>query len=626
MKRHTRSIRFAAVLSASALAIVACGSSSGDSTIAANGDATTVAAEPEATSAPTEAAPVTEVAVTEVADSAPTTPEGSGTITYAAEQEFTSYNNASADQVLFANTLILNMTQPGPFISNPDLTLTLWEDMMESAEVTSEDPQTVVYKIKPEAVWSDGEAIDCSDFYLAWMSQNGKLTKPNPDFTTAGELDADGNEIPETLPVFNAAGVTGYEDISSVTCADDGKTVTTLYDKVFVDWKVLFGGLLPAHILEAKASVADITAVDAVTATTPEAIALGEFWDTGFIGFDPAIDLSGAWYKIDSFTAGQNLILTRNEKFWGTPGGPEQIVYLQVPDATQQPAALENGDVQVISPQPNPDLVAQVEGIDGVTTSIEQGVTFEHYDFNQANVHLADINVRKALALCIDREEIVKTLVVPINPDATVLNNRMYIPSSPDYVDGSNGLKRDVPAAKALLETSGYALGADGVYAKDGNRLSLRLGRRDPNPRRQSTNELFAEQCKEAGIELTDDAAEDFNAVRLPASDYDIALFAWVATAALSSNTSIYVTGGGQNWNSIDIPELQTVFDQANAEFDEAKRADLMNQTDALLWDNMATLPLFQFQEMVASSGVDNVVFNGPLGVTWNANEWVATA
>ena len=41
----------------------------------------------------------------------------------------------------------------------------------------------------------------------------------------------------------------------------------------------------------------------------------------------------------------------------------------------------------------------------------------------------------------------------------------------------------------------------------------------------------------------------------------------------------------------------------------------------------MATVPLFQFQEMVAyASSVQNVIFNGPTGVTWNANEWAISA
>ena len=52
-----------------------------------------------------------------------------------------------------------------------------------------------------------------------------------------------------------------------------------------------------------------------------------------------------------------------------------------------------------------------------------------------------------------------------------------------------------------------------------------------------------------------------------------------------------------------------------------------MNQIDTLIWDDMATLPLFQFQDMIASSDtVSNVIYNSPLGVTWNANEWALKA
>lgn len=604
--RNTKRSKFAALVVGLALVAAAC-------------------SDDEKTADTTAAPDTTGGGDTTTPETSPPAPSG-GTVTYAAEQEYTSYNNGAADQGLFANTLVLNMTLPGPFVSNPDLTLTLWGDMMVSADVISEDPQVIEYVVQPAAVWSDGESLDCDDFYLAWLSGNGKVSKPNPDYTGPGQVDAEGAEVPETLPVFNPAGTTGYEDIATVECSDDGKTITTTYDTVYADWQGLFGGLLPAHIVEANSGVADLMAVDN-TATSPDLEAVAEFWNTGFIGFDPAVALSAAYFTIDSFTPGQNLILKRNEAFYGTPANLDEIVFLQVPDATQQPAALENGDVQVISPQPNADLVAQLNGVAGVTTSLHQGVIFEHYDFNQANVHLADINVRQALALCIDREEIVATLVAPINPDASVLNNRMYIPTSPDYVDGSNGLTRDVDAAKALLESSGYVLGDDGVYAKDGERLSIRTGRRDPNPRRQSNNELFAEQCAEAGIELTDDPAEDFNSVRLSASDYDIALFAWVATPFQSSNTSLYVPGGGQNWNNYNNPEVQALFDQANAEFDQATRADLMNQIDAILWADMVTLPLFQFQELISySDTVTGVSYNGPLGVTWNAHEWALTS
>jgi len=204
-----------------------------------------------------------------------------------------------------------------------------------------------------------------------------------------------------------------------------------------------------------------------------------------------------------------------------------------VPDATQQPAALQNGEVDVITPQPNVDLVEQIKAIEGVNVQFEAGTVFEHYDLNLKNEHLKSLKVRQAVAACIDREEIVTTLYRSVDPEAQVLNNRIFMPNSPSYKDGSGQFaKQDIALAKSLLEEDGYVLGDDGFYAKGGKKLSLRLGRRDPNPRRQQTNELAAAACKEAGIELTDDPAEDFNAVRLPAGDYDIALFAWVASCA----------------------------------------------------------------------------------------------
>ena len=616
----TRRSKFAALALGLALVGAACSSDSKE--VSSTSKDTTAPASSAASTETTAGATDTTAASTETTAGATDTTAGGasgGTATYAAEQEYTAYNNATADQVLFANTLVLNMIQPGPYISNPDLTLTPFTDMMESIDVTSTDPQIVVYKIKPEAVWSDGEPIDCSDFYLAWLSQNGKAgNQLAADGTEA--KDADGNPI----PIFNAAGTTGYEDISSVECADSDKTVTTTYSKTYVDYQGLFGGLLPAHVVEKDTGIADIT-----KATDPADIAkIGEDWSTGFSGYDPAKDLSGAWYTIDSFTPGETLILKRNEKYYGTPGKLDEIVFRQVPDAAEQPAALENGDVQVISPQPNPDLLAQLQAITGVTTEVDQGVTFEHYDFNQANEFLADPNVRKAFALCINRQELVDTLITPLNPDASVLNNRMYIPTSPDYKDNSGDYAtQDIAGAKKLLESSGFTMGSDGFYEKDGKQLTFRLGRRDPNPRRQSTNELTAAACKDAGMNLTDDPAEDFNAVRLPASDYDVALFAWVATPFLSSNAALYVPDGGQNWNNYKNDKLVSLFEQANKEFDAAKRADLMNQIDTILWDDMATLPLFQFQDLIAySDTIQNVSYNGPLGVTWDAQNWTVAS
>mgnify|MGYP006988339635 CR=1 FL=1 len=45
--------------------------------------------------------------------------------------------------------------------------------------------------------------------------------------------------------------LTGYENITSLECSDDGKTITTTYDTPYADWQGLFGGLIPAQVVEA---------------------------------------------------------------------------------------------------------------------------------------------------------------------------------------------------------------------------------------------------------------------------------------------------------------------------------------------------------------------------------------
>ena len=75
--------------------------------------------------------------------------------------------------------------------------------------------------------------------------------------------------------------------------------------------------------------------------------------------------------------------------------------------------------------------------------------------------------MRKAFALCIDRQEIVDTLIAPINPDATVLNNRIYMPDVADYEDNSGGSRqRTSTAPRRCSRRAATPWAADGVYAE----------------------------------------------------------------------------------------------------------------------------------------------------------------
>jgi ABC-type transport system substrate-binding protein len=77
---------------------------------------------------------------------------------------------------------------PSVFRIHPDFSVQLDKTFMVSAELTSRDPQTITYRIRPEAHWSDGVPITADDFSYLWKHLNGKTTRPtrSPPPATTG--------------------------------------------------------------------------------------------------------------------------------------------------------------------------------------------------------------------------------------------------------------------------------------------------------------------------------------------------------------------------------------------------------------------------------------------------------
>ena len=103
----------------------------------------------------------------------------------------------------------------------------------------------------------------------------------------------------------------------------------------------------------------------------------------------------------------------------------------------------------------------------------------------------------------------------------------------------------DPDKATKALEDAGYAKGSDGIYAKGGKRLSFEMMTTQANPLRSNTIDVITQQLKPAGIEIKKFLNPDLFAGKekprsLEGGQYQIALFAWVASPFASQNQSIY--------------------------------------------------------------------------------------
>lgn len=544
----------------------------------------------------------------------------SGPIVVGVEEIAHDYNNGTGSANNFANSGLGALMLPNVFIGDANLNVCLDGDLLDSVKMTSEDPQTLEYKVNEKAVWSDGEPVSCKDFYLQWLQAASAGSKPG--------------EGGEPAPAFDPAGTSGYDQMEAPECPDgaDGKTVITKYTTPYPDWRGLFtgagggGGLLPAHLVEKAAGGVDVTKFKKDD-TSPELMAFAEQYLAVFAGLNPTNALSAGPYKLQSASEEQ-VVLVRNDKYWGPKAGPESITLKAMSDGQSQVQALQNQEVQVIQPQPDGALASQLKSTAGVVFNAYAGATYEHIDFNMSLPMFQGDDgkaIRKAFFQCVDRDEIIEKLVADVNPDTKPLGSFMFMPTQDGYKDEYKGVGTgDVKAAAKTLEDAGFKKGADGTYEKDGKKAEFRLGHKVVDNRAQ-ISQLVSASCAKAGIKVNDDVDQVFNAERLPASDFDTALFAWVGNPFKTSSIANYTTGGGANYNKYSNKEFDKLGKEALKELDEAKLDELLHEMDKIMAEDQHSLPLYQFSDMVAQvEGLSpTLTYSGSMGgALWNAYEW----
>jgi peptide/nickel transport system substrate-binding protein len=532
-----------------------------------------------------------------------------GSITYALDEDVAGFNINQADDSEFVLAEILDQVWPSVFIVQPNATVQLDTALVSSAKITSSSPQTVVYQINPKAVWSDGTPINVQDFIYAWQSQSG-----NPKYKDVGGK------------AYLPASTSGYNQIQSITGTNNGKTVTVVFSKPFADWQSLFTEIIPAHIAQKVG------------------------FNNGFQTFGPSVQVSGGPYEIQSYTKGEDLVEVPNPKYWAAKAHLSKIVYRFILDDSQDAPAISSGEVNIVNPViPSVGYAESIKAIPNFTATVTPGLEFQHIDFNEANPYLAKLGVREAIALGTNRQQMIQRIVAPIfstvSPalasKAVVLNNRIWMPIQPQYQNTSAAMGGFNPAqAKQLLAAAGMTMGSDGYFhpnfgPEKGKDLTLSISTTSGVPVRQQIEELFQADMKTIGVKINIqnyDASTLFGTVG-PKSEFDMIQFAWVGSPFESPNEPIYCSYTntavcGENWDHYADPKVDSLFNQALTTLNPTQDAVLYNQIDALLWKDMATLPLFENPVYYGwSTKYANIIPNATnVGIPWNANAWALKA
>lgn len=517
-----------------------------------------------------------------------------GSITYVLERNILNWNPLGAD-IGVATQLVADVYDPSTFFSAPDLkTVEMNKDLLLSAEQTSTSPQVLVYKISPKAVWSDGTPISAADFEYVWRASD-----------------------PRVCPKCEVASTMGYDSVKSLVASDGGKTVTMTLSKPFSDWQSMFSPLLPAHVAK---KLGDDGTPDGLAASFNE----GFRYKTSFP------DWSGGPFMFKSWQSNQAATLVPNPKWYGRPVTLDSLIFRVITDTTQEVPALRNNEVQIINPQPQVDLLRNVQALKGVNYQLVRGLRKQMLLPNLNNPVMQDPVLRKALFTAMDVKQAISKTVGQFDPEAVPLRNRIYVPQqTPAYQDnlGDQG-SGDVAKATALLTGAGYKIDAGKLIDPKGTPVPPITMRYLANDQiLQTISELFAASAKAVGVTVnvqsTDSVGE--TVTHQPGKDFDIFAMTWVGQTFLASQYSqAFMTKAGLNFGGYSSAKVDDLLKKALSATDPAESAELLNGVDKQLSEDAYILPMYQQPDLLAyTSNLVNVRANGTyFGPPYNGGEW----
>ena len=439
----------------------------------------------------------------------------------------------------------------------------------------SADGLTITYRLNPNAKWHDGQRVSSRDVKFTY------------DYIMRSKI--------------RLAWRAGYEKIRSVETPDD-MTVVIRFIEPYALYPYLFTYVLPSH---KSADLADTTQLN---------------YNRLPVGSGP--------FVLKEWRRGDALVFAANPSYHRGRPMPDTITFKIVTDRQIVLSQLKIGEVDIVN-NVGFDQLDQVRALTGVNTFVSCSMILENLTFNLDLPLFADMRVRQAVAAAIDRSAIIEKVLKNAGfPAVTTIH-----PSSWAYAAGLKSPFSSPAQVKDILLAAGWQQGSDGIWTRQGLRLSFTVMIPSGDKNRESAAQLIAIQLREAGIEMKIQVVDRrlfFDNI-LPTRRFEVALFAWVNSAdpdeydlwhsrripaAANRNT-------GKNYAGWRSQEVDTLLESArNIGNMEARRMAYARLQELVLTEN-PVIPLYYRAEIAAAKrSVTNFKPNVFSGNLWNAWEW----
>lgn len=293
-------------------------------------------------------------------------------------------------------------------------------------------------------------------------------------------------------------------------------------------------------------------------------------------------------FRFVSQRASDRWVFEANPEFpEGLGGRPrlDRLVWRVIPDASAQLTELRAGEADLVL-QARPEQVRSMDGLGGLRAIIKPSRQFSFLAWNGRRPPLDDPRVRQALALAIDRQEIMEGL----RKGLAELGSGPIMPFHWAYDDDLAPLPFDPDSARALLAAAGIRdRDGDGeLELPDGTPFGVEIKLPAGNDYNRDLAEAIRADLAGIGVAATTRATELttlYADVTAPERRFDAALLGWSGDFRLNLHDTFHseAAGGPYQFASYRNPELDSLLDRAAVEQDRERALPLWRRAQAIL-------------------------------------------
>jgi peptide/nickel transport system substrate-binding protein len=433
----------------------------------------------------------------------------------------------------------------------------------------SADGKTITWHLRHGVRWSDGAPFDARDVV----------------FTVRTIMNPANNE---------EQGHAGWDRIERIDTPDPYTAIFHLR-RPYADFLPVYFGtmgdnpcVLPAHLLAGLKTINDAP------------------YNTKPVGTGP--------FRVVQWRRGDAVELEANPYYFRGQPKLARITFKIIASQDTLVEQLQSGEVD-LWPAVAPNDVDRLRALANLHVTVGRSYRTMNVDFVMTRPLVADVRVRRAIILAIDRRKLIAKALHGYG----FRHDGIALPLDPPAPD-SVAFAYDPARAAALLEAAGWRVGADGIRANGGRRLVLSVPYQTGSPGLDEQVELIRADLRAVGVAIDTKKYQPGLFLGLlqdggivDSGHYDFTLFEQTLTD-IEDSYGLYgcpnIVPNGENATRYCSPAADALFAQLESTYDPAPRRALFGRLQAQINRDVPTAIVY-----VATSAIaNNVALTGYRG------------